>query len=78
MSEIHKFFTEQLPEGTTHVFISQMNVAAGGGFSTKVWAYKYEDNVWHTFHTDADNEYPGWKKLNASTEEVIASQLLPL
>ena len=78
MNDISKFFTEQLPERTTHVFISQMDVTAGGGFNTKVWAYKYENNVLYTFHTDTDNEYPGWKKLNASAEEAIASHLISL
>lgn len=78
MNQIPKFFTEQLPEGTTHVFISQMCATAGGGFAPTVWAYKYENNVLYTFHTDADNEYPGWKKLNIGAEEVIASHLLPL
>jgi len=75
---ISKFFIEQLPEGTTHVFISQMYVTAGGGFNTTVSAYKYENSMWYTFHTDSDNEYPGWRKLNADTEEVIAPHLLPL
>jgi hypothetical protein len=78
MNKISKFFTEELPEGATHVFIQKMYVTAGGGFATTVWAYKYKNNGLYIFHTDNDNEYPGWKKLNAVTEEVIASHLLPL
>ena len=78
MNKISKFFTEELPEGTTHVFISQMYVTSGGGFDTTIWVYKYENNVLYIFHTDSDNAYPGWKKLNSVTEEVIAPHLLPL